>query len=227
MACHWYIGQVRFMVEILSFEPYHIGTKLQAHVDLGVLGNKLREYLKEKQYVLPSRTPVEFVVSIPPAAQVLGTKDDARVWFNILALALNVTGPDPEKVNQVFKEINQALSALGYDLGAAVVFYEILATIILTSNANPTRNINNSVHVNLNSMNDLGEVVVDSFRIVNVKPTEEHGVLNLVVEPNPNNPDKSYSARLQYRSSKLEQIEVFHSTLKDKILNVIKSIEAG
>jgi len=214
------------MVDILSFEPYHIGTKLQAHVDLGVLGNKLREYLKEKQYILPSRTPAEFIVSIPPAAQVLGIKDGARVWFNIPALALNVTGPDPEKVNQVFKEINQALSDLGYDLSAAVVFYEILATIILTSDANPTRNINKSVHVNLNSMNDLGEVVVDSFRIVNVKPTEEHGVLNLVVEPNPNNPDKSYSARLQYRSQKLEQIEAFHSTLKDKILNVIKSIEA-
>lgn len=214
------------MVEILSFEPYHIGMKLQAHVDLGLLGNKLREYLKDKQYVLPPRTPVEFVVPIPAAAQVLGNKDDVRVWFNIAVFALNVTGPDPEKVNQVFKEINQALSDLGYDLSVVVVFYEILATIILTSNANPTQNINNSVHVNLDSMNELGEVVVDSFRIVNLKPKEEQGVLNLVVEPNLNNPDKSYSARLQYRASKPEQIEAFHSTLKDKILKVIKSIEA-
>lgn len=216
----------KFMVDILSFEPYHIGTKLQAHVDVGILGNKLREYLKAKDYVLPSRVPVEFLTSIPATAQVLGSKDGVRVWFNIAVLALNVTGPDPDKVHEVFKEINKALSELGYNLDAVVVFYEVLTTIIVASSAPPTQCINRSVHVDLGSMKDLGEVVVDSFRVVNVKPTEEQGVLNLVVEPNPNNPDKSYSARLQFRSSKPAQIETFHSSLKDKILNVIKSIEA-
>jgi hypothetical protein len=215
----------KFMVDILSFEPYHIGTKLQAHVDMGILGNKLRGYLKTKEYVLPSRAPVEFLAPIPATAQVLGSKDDVRVWFNIPGLALNVTGQDPNKVNQVFKETNKALSELGYDLNAAVVFYELLTTIIVTSNTHPTECINRSVHVDLRSMKDMGEVVVDSFRVVNVKSTEEQGVLNLVVEPNPNNPEKSYSARLQFRSSKPEQIEAFHSTLKDKIMGVINSIE--
>jgi hypothetical protein len=182
--------------------------------------------LKTKEYVLPSRTPVEFLASIPAAAQVLGSKDGVRIWFNIPGLALNVTGQDPDKVNEVFKETNKALSELGYDLNAAVAFYEVVTTIILASEVPPTECINKSVHVDLGSMKDLGEVVVDSLRIVNLKPTEEQGVLMLVVEPNPNNPDKSYSARLLFRSSKPEQIEALHSTLKDKIINVIKSIEA-
>jgi hypothetical protein len=215
------------MVEILSFEPYHIGTRLQAHVDLGILGNKLREHLKAKGYTLPPRVPVEFLAPTPVAAQVLGNKDGVRVWFNIPGFALNVTGTDPGKVSLVFRETNQALSDLGYDLNAAVAFYEIVANIIVASNAHPTQSISKSVHVDLSAMKDLGDVVVDSFRVVNVKPTEEQGVLLLLVEPNPNNPDKSYLTRMQFRSSKSGHIEAFHSTLKDKITNVIKSIEAN
>jgi hypothetical protein len=216
----------RFMVEILSFEPYHIGTKLQAHVDLGTLGNKLRECLKAKQYALPLRTPVEFLASIPAAAQVLGNKDGVSVWFNIAGLALNVTGPDPSKVSQVFRETNHALSELGYDPNAVVAFYEIVSTIVIASDTLPTQSINKSVHIDLGSMGNLGEIAVDSLRIVNLKPTEEQGAFMLVVEPNPNNPDKSYSARLLFRSSKPDNIEAFHSTLKEKLVNVIKSIEA-
>jgi hypothetical protein len=214
------------MVGIQAFEPYHIGIKLQAHVDLGVLGNKLRDYLKDKQYTLPSRAPVEFVASIPPAAQVLGTKNEIRVWFNISAIALNVTGSDPEKVIEVFKEVIRGLTDLGYDLSASVVFYEILATIVVTATARPVQKINNAMHISLDSMKDLGEVVVDSFRIINIKPVEDQGALNLVIEPNPNNPEKSYSVRLQYRSPKSERIEKFHSSLKDRIINVMKSIES-
>lgn len=195
-------------------------------MDIGILGNKLRQYLQDKQFTFPTRASGEFVGSVAPLAQVLGNKDNVRVWFNIPALALNSTGQDPDKVIQVFKEIIKGMEELGYDLEASIVFYEVLVTVIVKSSARPTDKINKAMKINLSSLQKLGTVVVDSFRIVNENPNDETGVLNLVVEPNPSNPEKSYQTKLQYRCPKPAQVESFHADLKGRIIDVMQSIEA-
>lgn len=215
------------MANIESFEPYHIGTKLQPHVDLEILGNKLRKALKQKEYEVSEKPVSEMSIPILPPREVLGVKNGVRVEFNLPAQALNTIGGEPDKVIQIFKEVNQMLSDLDYDLKETVAFYEILATIVVKSNKHPREMINNSFKANLKALADMGEVVVDSFRIVNVQPTETQGAVRLIIEPNPTSPSSRYSIKLQYRIPSTEGIESFHNKMQERVLGIIQSLEGG
>ncbi|KPV61925.1 MAG: hypothetical protein AOA66_1598 [Candidatus Bathyarchaeota archaeon BA2] len=213
------------MVEIESFEPYHIGIKLQPHVNLEILGNKLRRMLKEKGYEVAEKSVSEMSIPILPPKEVLGLKNGVRVEFNLVANALNTIGSEPVKVIRNFKEVVQILSGLDYSLKETIAFYEILATIIVRTEKHPRLMINNSVRIDLASFREVGEIVVDSVRIVNVEPTEEQGSIRLTIEPNPTSPNSRYLVKIQFRSFSPEGIESFQNEMEKRILSVVQSIE--
>lgn len=212
-------------MEIKSFEPYHIGTKLQPHVNLDILGSKLRRVLKEKGYESTEKPVIELPIKIEPPREVLGVKKGVKVELNLPATALNTIGEEPENVIEVFKEVNAILPDLNYDLEATVVFYEIIANMMIKSTKRPREMISKALKINLKPLEDMGEVVVDSFRIVNVSPTEEQGAIRMIIEPNPSNPNTMYLVRLVYRSPKKERIELFHNKLQSRVLKIIQSLE--
>lgn len=212
-------------MEIKSFEPYHIGTKLQPHVDLDILASKLRKALKEKEYEGTEKPVVELPIKIEPPREILGVKKEVRVELNLPATALNTIGEKPENVIEVFREVNSLLPELNYDLEATVVFYEIIANIIIESTKPPREMINKALKIDLRPLNGMGKVVVDSFRIINVSPTERQGAIRMIVAPNPSNPNTMFLVRLVYRAPKKEGIELFHKKLQSKVLKVIQSLE--
>ncbi|MGQ9723593.1 MAG: hypothetical protein ACUVXA_20020 [Candidatus Jordarchaeum sp.] len=212
-------------MEIVSFEPYHIGIKLLPHVNLGVLEGKLRRVLKEKGFEGTEKPVVELPVKFGPPIEVVGVKNDVRIELHIPASALNTIGEKPEIVMAVFEEINTILPELNYDLKATVAFYEILANILIKSKKRPVEMINKALKINLEPLKEIGEVVVDSFRIINISPKEEESSLRMIVEPNPNNPDSMYLVRLSFQSPKMEKIASFHNELQSRILKTINSLE--
>lgn len=213
------------MAEIESFEPYHIGIKLRAHVNLEILGNKLRRMLKENNYEVSEKPVSEMSIPILPPREVLGLKSGVRVEFNLPATALNTIGSEPVEVLRNFIEVVQMLSDLDYSLKDTVAFYEIVATIIVRSEKHPRLMVNNAVRINLEPFKEMGDVVVDSLRLVNVEPTEEQGSVRLTIEPNPTSPLTRYLVRVQYRSISPEGIKSFHDQMQHRVLSAIRSIE--
>lgn len=185
----------------------------------------MRRVLKERGYEGTEKPAIELPIKIGPPTEMLGVKGDVRVELNLPAIALNVIGEEPENVIEVFKEVNAILPSLDYELEATVAFYEIVANILIKSTKRPRETINAVSKINLETLKDMGEVIVDSFRIVNLSPTEEQGAISMLVEPYPSNPDTMYSVRLVYRSPKKEVIESFHGELQSRVLNVIQSLE--
>lgn len=212
-------------MEIKSFEPYHIGTKMLPHVNLDILESKLRKALREIGYEGTQKATVELPVKIGPPVETLGIKNEVRVELNLSATALNIIGVKPERVIEVFREVNAMLPNLDYDLEATVAFYEIIATVIIKSTTHPREIINNACRIDLSALKDLGEVVCDSLRIVNIQPTEEQGAIRFVIEPSPTNPNTSFSVRLVYRALKKEKIEPFHAELGKIVLSIVESLE--
>ena len=213
------------MAEIESFEPYHIGIKLQANVNLDILGNKLRRMFKEKGYEISEKSVAQMNIPILSPRDVLALKNGVRVEFNLPARALNTIGSEPVKVLRSFKEVVQTLSDLDYSLEATIGFYETVATIIVKSEKHPRQMINNGVRINLESFEELGETVVDSLRIVNVEPTEEQGMIRLTIEPNPTSPNTRYLVKVQYRSLTPKGVESFQNEMEKRVLSLISSIE--
>jgi len=220
------MSEWRTLVEIDSYEPYHIGIKLQSHISLETLGGKLRKTFKEKGFDIPERAVTEMTLPILPSREVLGVKDGVRVEFNVPVQALNTIGAEPEKVMNVFKDLISILSSLEYDLGASIAFYEIVASINIKTEKHPREAINKSIKADLGAFAEYGEIVKDSFRIVNVAPTEKQGQINMTVEPSPSSPNTKYLIRLLYRVLEIEQIENFHQKLAERLIEVIESLES-
>ena len=157
--------------------------------------------------------------------EVLGVKNSVKVELNLVAQALNVIGDTPADVIEIFKEIISILPAIGYDLEATALFFEILATIIIKSDRNPVEMLLKSSKVDLSPLKDIANMTVDALKITSIRMSEREDLINLIVEPNPTSPSNRFSVKLQYRTREKEKIESFHSELEDRVMGVMESLE--
>lgn len=210
-------------MEIESYEPYHIGTKLNPNVDLDILRNKMESVLKEKEYEIVKRPKIELPIKIGLPTEVLGVKKDVRVELNFDAHALNVIGGKPDDVLEIFNEIIPSLSNLGYELEATALFYEIVTNLIIRLDRNPREILNEFSKVNLEPFREVGDINVIAMR-VGTWISKEHELMTLTIEPSPLSPSNRFVLRIRFQSKEKEKIESFHTKLNDRVIQVIRSL---
>lgn len=212
-------------VQIESYEPYHIGIKLDADINLERLKSKIKGPLKEKEYKIREEVLlVEPRVTAIAAKEILGIKDNVRVELNFIANALNIIGEKPEKVIKIFKEISNILPEMGYNTSIAVSFYEIIMNATLKSDKNPIEMIANSTKLNLESLSARA-VAVDGLKLSNKSKKEMKDQLTeLFIEPSPISPNDRFSINFLYRSKEKEEVELFHNKISDVVIKIIQSL---
>ena len=111
-------------MEIESYEPYHIGNKLNPVTNFDGLKTKLKEKLEVSGYSITEKSPSGQQIILGMPSEVLGIKNDVRVELNHLSQALNVIGTNPHDVSSVFKEITSFLPDIGYEIENLSLFFE-------------------------------------------------------------------------------------------------------
>lgn len=213
------------ILNIESYEPYHIGNKLNPATNFDGLKTKLKEKLKTIGYSVTEKTPTGQQIFLDLPIETLGTKNDVRVELNHLAQALNVVGTKPESVTEIFTEITSILPDIGYELDKTSLFYEIVASIVIKSDDKPTDILNRSVNLNIGtlSLNDLDMNIISmKFGGENI---EKGKSFVLSIEPNVTSPSSRFLVKLQYRSRDMGIVKSFHSDLDSKIIGLISQLE--
>lgn len=213
------------ILDIESYEPYHIGNKLNPATNFDGFKTKLKEKLKTIGYSVTEKTLSGQQIILDLPIETLGTKNDVRVELNHLAQALNVVGTKPESVTEIFTEITSIFSDIGYELDKTSLFYEIIASIIIKSDDKPTDILNKSVNLDLGtlSLNDLDMNII-GMRIGG-ENIEKGKTFVLSIEPNVTSPSNRFLVKLQYRSRDIEIVKSFHSDLDSKIIGLISQME--
>jgi hypothetical protein len=139
------------ILNIESYEPYHIGNKLNPATNFDGLKTKLKEKLKTIGYSVTEKTLSGQQIILDLPIETLGTKNDVRVELNHLAQALNVVGTKPESVTEIFTEIISVLPDIGYELETSLL-YEIVASIVIKSDDKPTDILNRFVNLDLGTL---------------------------------------------------------------------------
>lgn len=212
-------------MNIESYEPYHIGNKLNPATNFDGLKTKLKERLKTIGYSVTEKTLTGQQIILDLPIETLGTKNDVRVELNYLAQALNVVGTKPEIVTEIFTEITSILPDIGYELDKTSLFYEIIASIVIKSDDKPTDILNKSVNVNIGtlSLNDLDMNIIGMK--IGGENIEKGKSFVLSIEPNVTSPSSRFLVKLQYRSRDIEIVKSFHSDLDSKIIGLISQME--
>lgn len=215
------------ILEIESYEPYHIGSKLNPATNFDSLKTKMKEKLKTIGYSVPEKTPSEQQIILGLPIETLGTKNDVRVELNYLAQALNVVGAKPESVTEIFTEITSILPELRYELDKIFLYYEIIASIVIKSDDKPIDILNKSVNLDLASLSiDELNLNIVGMRIGG-EDAEKGKSFTLAIEPNVTSPTSRFLVRLQYRSKVTADIELFYRDLDTKITGLISQMEGA
>ncbi len=213
------------ILEIESYEPYHIGNKLNPATNFDSLKTKLKEKFKTTGYSVTEKTPSGQQIILDLPIETLGTKNDVRVELNHIAHALNVIGTKPENVTNVFTEITSILPDIGYELDKISLLYEIVASIIIKSDDKPIDILNKSVNLNLASLS-IDELNLDIMGMrIGGENTEKGKSFALAIEPNITSPSSRFLVRVLYRSKETADIEVFYKDLDTKIIDLISQME--
>jgi len=214
------------ILEIESYELYHIGNKLNPATNFDSLKIKLKDNLKTAGYSTTEKTLTGEQIVLDYPTEVLGIKNEVRVELNHLAQALNVIGTKPNSVTEIFSNIISILPDIGYELDKISLFYEILASVVIKSEHKPADILNKSINLDLTplSIKGIPNIEITAIRIGG-ENTTEGGLYTLSIQPNPTSPSSRFLIRVQYRSKDKETIESFHVDLESKIRELISQLE--
>ena len=215
------------ILQIESYEPYHIGNKLNPATNFDSLKKKLKEKLQTAEYKITEETLSGQQVIFDKPIEVLGLKNDVRIELNHLAQALNVIGTNPENVSSIYMEINSFLPEIGYEIENLSLFFEIVTSIIVKSDGKPPKEIlNDSIKLNMGSffINDIQNTNIIGIRIGG-ENTENDNNFTLSIEPSTTSPNSRFMLNLRYRSKDKENIQIFHQELDEKIMQLLTQLE--
>jgi len=208
-------------LQVESFELFHIGTKLGTQVNLDVLASKLKELLAKEGYAVSKDAGLTRPQLLAPI-EVLGMRNDVRVEMNYVGFAVNAVGTSPPQVTKVFNDLPHFLTVLGYELDAAVQFYEAIATIIVTSDRKPADLLSEMVKWNVKGFDDLGELKITALRTSLLNSEKKQ--FNIIIQPNPASPSSRFVLQLQYRTDKKEEIASFQESINDRLTRFLSSV---
>ena len=215
------------ILQIESYEPYHIGNKLNPATNFDSLKKKLKEKLQTAEYKITEETLSGQQVIFDKQIEVLGLKNDVRIELNHLAQALNVIGTNPENVSSIYMEINSFLPEIGYEIENLSLFFEIVTSIIVKSDGkSPKEILNDSIKLNMGSffINDIQNTNIIGIRIGG-ENTENDNNFTLSIEPSTTSPNSRFMLNLRYRSKDKENIQIFHQELDEKIMQLLTQLE--
>lgn len=213
------------ILQVDSYEPYHIGSKLNPATNFDILKSRLKEKLGAAGYSTKSESQDEESYLIKNPIEILATKKNTKIEFNKIAQALNVIGTKPEDVSEIFKEIMNMLIDLEYEIENLVVIFEVLATIIVKADDKPLNVLNQTVSIDSNSfpVKDVHNWGVTGIRLGG-ENSLKNTFFSVMIEPNPTSQNTKFRAKLQYQSREMENVQTFFESLDLKIITLMKQL---
>ena len=208
-------------MEIESFEPYHIGTKLMPNVDILLLKKKIKNKLKDFKYKIIEDSSSD---SILPQMENLALKNDVRVVLNSLVHALNTIGDNPDKVLSIFQEVNKLMFELDYEEKSTVAFYEIVTNVSIKVKTKPVEILNKHSKSLLELIKGIGQLSTTAIRLSDKNPQDTKEYTEISIEPKPTSPNTYLFVSIVFRSQNIQKIINFTKNINDNIQNIIKKL---
>lgn len=210
------------MMEIETYEPYHIGIKLIAELDLPSFRKRLiREMADNSDFTVM----VGDIFDNQLLSEIITNIEDVRIEINYVAHALNVIGDNPEKTTKIFKKVLELLKSLNYELdNSLAVIYEVRSTVLINVNEDYSTRLTNAVSCNLDGFKELNtNVNINAIKIEFKNNESGKDQMTLTISSNPVRPKSSALVIIRYVHSQNEKILEFNDKIETRVLALLKS----
>ncbi len=212
-------------MEIQSYEPYHIGIKINASMPIEILRKKILPKLRESEFTVD--TADELASNVTPKLEVIAVDGKNKIELNYQLSALNTIGEEPTSTTNTFKKLLSILSKLGYEIKGISTSIDIVANVFIKTDENPTKLINNSVKCDLSPWKELNENThANGIKIDLVDEEYAKESLRLMIGPSTLSPTTQAVLTVRYLTMEAEDIIDFGNKLEERIIRFMKSFGA-
>ena len=218
------------MMEIESYEPFHVGSKFRYYVDNLILA-KLYEYYeknKKKDFELNSDILSGDKYISPILNIITNKKEKLTIQLNLSANALNFVGNEPEMVIELFNDLLDNLPELGFELKSTFSFYEIITNVIVKleeQDKKPSEIFEKFSSNTLTGLNHIPDLGINYIRFSNkLVQMDDDERFNLEVSPNRTSPDKRIILKILNRSNDYNKIIEFQKNLEGTIKEIFNKL---
>ena len=208
-------------MEIESFEPYHIGTKLMPNVDILLLKKKIKSKLKDYKYKIIEDSSSDSILS---QMENLALKNEVSVVLNLLARALNTIGDNPDKVIGIFQEVNKLMFELDYEEKSTVDFYEIVTNVSIKVKTKPIEILNKHSKSLLELTKGIGQLSTTAIRLSDKTLQDTKEYTEITIEPKPTSPNTYLFVSIVFRSKNIQKIVDFTKNINTNLQKIIKNL---
>ena len=208
-------------MEIESFEPYHIGTKLMPNVDILLLKKKIKSKLKDYKYKIIEDSSSDSILS---QMENLALKNEVSVVLNLLARALNTIGDNPDKVIVIFQEVNKLMFELDYEEKSTVDFYEIVTNVSIKVKTKPIEILNKHSKSLLELTKGIGQLSTTAIRLSDKTLQDTKEYTEITIEPKPTSPNTYLFVSIVFRSKNIQKIVDFTKNMNTNLQKIIKNL---
>ena len=208
-------------MKIESYEPFHVGIKLINTISLPAFRKRLIEGMKKQGFTVVANEEYDS----DNKTETIAKNDNAKIEFNYPLFALNTVGSVPKKVADEFEKLVNLLTSLDYELENALVsFYDILSNVIIHSDEDAIKLINNSVKCSLEPWKEINPNVQISALKIDLSDLE-YGKeqMTITVGHNPVRPKSSLVLGFRYQLIEKDKVIEFCNKIDERISNFISS----
>lgn len=210
-------------MEIQSYEPYHIGIKLNPSLPVETLRQKILPKLRSSGFNEVSEDKIPSNVS--HEIEVIAKDGNNKIQLNYPLSALNTIGEDPVSTTETFKKLLEIIKSLGYEINGVAASIDIVTNVFVKTDADPTEIINNSVKCDLNPWQELHKnTSVNGLKIDLIDEETGKQSLRLIVGPSSLSPKSQVVLTIRYLHVEPEPIIDFGLKLEERTKKFVNSL---
>ena len=210
-------------MEILSYDPYHIGIKINQSLPMNILRQKILPKMRNSDFKVDVND--ELPSNIKMENEVIGTDGENRIELNYPLTALNTVGTNPSKTTATFEKLLGVVNKLGYEMKGIASTIDVLTNVMVKTNEDPTKLINQSVKCDLGPWKEINKNTnVNGLKIDLIDEEFAKETLRILIGPSSLSPTTQVAFTIRYLNVEPKPVIDFGQKLEERIIKFAKSL---
>ena len=211
-------------MEILAYDPYHIGIKISPQFPIEQIRKKLLPKLRSSEFLVDVND--EIPTNIQHEVEVIAKDENNRIEFNYKLHALNTEGEDPIKTTNTFKKLLEVIGDSGFELKGIAPTIDIVTNVFVKTDSSPNELINNSIKCDLTPWSEINEEAkfVNGLKIDLIDEKYGKESLRIIIGSSSLNPTTQLALTIRYLHIETQPIIDFGENLQNRVIKFINSL---
>lgn len=211
-------------MEIKSYDPYHIGIKINSQLPILHFREKILSNLRSAG--LNTDNLEEHTSNVPSENEVIALDGKIRIEFNYKLNAVNTEGDDPIKTTNTFKKLLKVIEQTDLEMKGISTSIDVVTNVFVKTDSTPAELINKSIKCDLAPWKEINQDVeiLNGIKIDLIDEKFGKESLRIIIGPSSLNPTTQLALTIRYLHIETQPIITFGEKLEERVMKFLNSL---